>query len=50
MVNPELLEKLEPVIGGLAQELLQQHGQSGESSPVQRATDVLKSLLGGGGE
>jgi hypothetical protein len=47
MVNPELLEKLEPVVGGLAQQFLQHQSQSGESSPVQ---DVLKSLLGGGGQ
>jgi hypothetical protein len=48
LLDPALLEKLEQGAAGIAQQLVQGHGQSGESSPMQQATDVLKSLLGGG--
>jgi len=47
LLDPALLQKLEEGVEGLAQEFMAGHGQSGESSPAQHATDVLKSLLGG---
>ncbi len=47
-----MLQQLEQGVAGIAEKFLGQQGQSedGESSGTPQVTDVLKSLLGGGGE